>query len=563
MSEPSESPASAGTPFPLRELPYWFRVILGPQRAYFRLAIVYGVAISLLTLAVPLSVQLLIDTVANTALVQPLVVLALVLFGLLLVSGVLSALRTHLMELFGRRIYAHLMAQFSLHAVHARAPFFEERKRDVLFHRYFDIMTLQRNIPELLIGAFAVLFQTVIGFVVVSFYHPLFLAFNLILLILLWLIWRIWGPPAVRTGVDLSEAKYEGAGWLDHLGTARAMYRADHHVARALQRSEALTAHYIEAEKRHFRVPVAETLALLLFYAGASALLLGVGGWLVIESQLSLGQLVAAELIMSAIFVGLSQFDQYLRRFYYVCMAVAEISNLYRIPLERGRGRDLDGLQAPELRFVGVRVATRRREARLELAIPPGARVRARAEDAVLERLFTAVLTGNRAPDQGYVTLGGIDLAECDVRALRRQLRVENRSTIMDCTIAEYLQLAGVEDSSRGEMFEALRRVGMDEVIRELADGLDTRLSPLGLPLSPEELLRTELAAALMAAPRVLILGSVFDALPEDVWPAVHEALAQQPELTFVRFTRREDPAGLDRSLNLAWETGTREASDD
>lgn len=130
---------------------------------------IYGVAFSGLTLAAPIAVQMLIDSIANTALVRPLIVLSVLLFGMLVISGVLSALREYLMELYGRRVHARLMADFSLRAVYAQAPFFENRKREVLFHRYFDIMTLQRNVPELLIGAFAIFLQSIIGFIVVSF----------------------------------------------------------------------------------------------------------------------------------------------------------------------------------------------------------------------------------------------------------------------------------------------------------------------------------------------------------------------------------------------------------
>ena len=54
----------------------------------------------------------------------------------------------------------------------------------------------------------------------------------------------------------------------------------------------------------------------LLMYAVASAALLGIGGVLVVQGELSIGQLVAAELVMSAVFFGLSRFTQYLKLYY-------------------------------------------------------------------------------------------------------------------------------------------------------------------------------------------------------------------------------------------------------
>ncbi|MDY7097150.1 MAG: ABC transporter ATP-binding protein, partial [Pseudomonadota bacterium] len=81
-------------------LPKFFRTffeILRPEGNFYWLALVYGVGISLLSLATPISVQMLINTVANTALTTPLIVLTATLFGLLMLFALLYALRIHLM----------------------------------------------------------------------------------------------------------------------------------------------------------------------------------------------------------------------------------------------------------------------------------------------------------------------------------------------------------------------------------------------------------------------------------------------------------------------------------
>lgn len=104
----------------------FFRIffeILKPESNFYWIAIVYGVGISLLSLATPISVQLLIGTIANTAMPAPLVMLSLTLFGLLLLSSLLYALRIHLMELFARRFYARLVSEISLIAIYAQNPF--------------------------------------------------------------------------------------------------------------------------------------------------------------------------------------------------------------------------------------------------------------------------------------------------------------------------------------------------------------------------------------------------------------------------------------------------------
>jgi putative ABC transport system ATP-binding protein len=138
-----------------------------------------------------------------TALTAPLVVLSLSLFGLLVISSMLYALRVHLMELFARRFYARMVAEISLISVYAQNPFFGDLKASSLFNRYFDVVLVQTALPILFIGGFTVLLQIAVGFVLVSLYHPYFLVFTLGMIALIWAIWLVWGSRALRTGVGL------------------------------------------------------------------------------------------------------------------------------------------------------------------------------------------------------------------------------------------------------------------------------------------------------------------------------------------------------------------------
>ncbi len=97
-----------------REAATWLSEIIGPDAAYIRLGVVYTIAISLLSLATPISVQLLINSVAFTALPAPLWTLSGVLLLLLLVVAGLSALRVYVMALFERRVFARVVRQCPL-----------------------------------------------------------------------------------------------------------------------------------------------------------------------------------------------------------------------------------------------------------------------------------------------------------------------------------------------------------------------------------------------------------------------------------------------------------------
>lgn len=523
----------------LRALAGWIGLVLAPDAGFIRLAVVYGVAISLLSLATPISVQLLINSVANTALPAPLFTLAAILFLLLLIAGILSAFRIHLLALFERRLFARMVAEITLRAVQAQNPFFGDARRGDLFNRYFDVMTVQKSLPSLLIGAFTIALQGVVGLIVTSFYHPFFLAFNVVLVLALAVIWQLWASGGIRSAVAKSHAKHAAAHWLESVGGSNGFYKSSRHLDYAMDRSEAVTAAYVGAHRIHFRYTFAQTLALLLVYAVASAALLALGGWLILQGQLSIGQLVAAELILSGVFYGIAQFGPYLEAFYDLAAGLEELSLFWDIPQENA-GQSNAGPEEGTIRLRGVE----HQGHLFDFEVAGGTQLAVVAAPGV-ERALTLLLKRHEAPTRGMLLIGGRDIAGFDVYRLRADVMVLDRPSFVEMSIRDYLTLAASGDGAH--MADALETVGLDARIGALAQGLDTIVSTSGWPLSVGELMALKLAAALLARPRVLVLSPLFDLLPPERTDA---ALAQlRGHSTVLQFTRR--PQGLHRDGHL------------
>ncbi len=522
--------------------------ILGPERKFYTLALIYGVGISVLSLATPISVQMLINTVAYTALTTPLVVLSLTLLGLLLASGLLNALRIHLMEIFARRFYARLVSEIALRALYAKNPFFADEGRGALFNRYFDIFIVQKTVPGLLIGGFTLILQAVVGFVLVSSYHPLFLVFNLVLVTLLWAVWRIWGQRAVETGVNLSHKKHMTAAWLEGLAASNGFFKTKHHIDYALAQTEAATKGYIDEHRYHFRQHFSQALSFLVIYAVASAALLGLGGWLVIRGQLSLGQLVAAELVLSAVFFGISQLSYYLVNFYDMCAAIEELSLFQDVELvDTNSSSEFAGKDA-SLAFVDVRGEARGVPARLDFKIENGSTVMAAVSSHGLQRLVTELLRRREDPEGGYIALGGVDISELATNRLHQEIILLDRPTVIEMTIRDYLLLSG-EEVSPARALDVLKLVGLDAIVAQLDDGLDTRLASSGWPLSITETMLLRLASAILSRPKVLVLNQLYDLVSEDRLAEAIRYLRADKSDTVIYFTRRRRDLGFDTFL--------------
>lgn len=524
--------------------------LLGPERHFYVLAMVYGVGISLLTLATPISVQMLINTVANTGLATPLIVLSCTLFVLLLASGLLNALRLHLMEIFARRFYTRLVSEIAVRAVFARNPFFNDDGRGPLFNRYFDIIIVQKMIPALFIGGFTLILQAGVGFILVSFYHPLFLAMNAVLIALLWATWLFWGRGAVRSAVELSHKKHEMAAWLESLAASNGFFKSKRHIEHAFNTTDDYTRSYIDAHKSHFRQFFAQTISLLVIYAGASAVLLGLGGWLVIQGQLTLGQLVASELVLSAVFLGLSQLGAYLVYFYDLCAAIEELSLFRDVDLEEPSGKSEFEIEDSSLAFHGVAARARNEDALFEFTIPGGATVMAAAASHGPQRLMIHLLKRTEEPKNGIITLGGADIREAEISILHQKLIVLDRPTVLEMSIRQFLDLS-CRNVRSSRMLEVIRLVGLEERLTRFENGLDTKIAANGWPLSITETMLLKLAAAILSEPRVLVLNQLFDLVEEATMIRVLSSLREDPDLTVIYFTRRRRDIGCDAFLYM------------
>ncbi len=526
----------AGKRIGWREARGWLGEIVGPDTPYLRLAMVYGVAISLLSLATPISVQLLINSVANTALPAPLWTLAGLLLVLLLFVAGLSAMRFWVMALFERRFFARVVAEITERAVHAQNPFFADQNRGDLFNRYFDLVVVQKAVPSLVIGAFTIILQSAVGLVVTTFYHPFFLAFNALLILLVLAIWTIWSRGSIRSAVALSHAKHEAARWLESLGGSNGFYKSSRHLDFAMDRSEAVTATYVDRHERYFRYSFAQTVAFLLLYAFASAALLALGGNLILRGELSIGQLVAAELILSGVFYGVSQLGWYLDTLYDLIASAEELSLLFAIPQEQAAATAGQAPGDGAVRLEAVEVEG----ARFDFALAAGEQLVTLA-DGGAERLLAMVLKRHIVPERGLVTVGGADMATFDMYLLRSAVMVLDRPTIVEVTIREYLSLAAAAGSDPGGMLEVLDAVGLRERVAQFPHGLDTPLAASGYPLAIGEVVALKLASALLVRPRVLMLSQLCDLIPAERLADVLRRLKAAGTTTLLCTGRPED----------------------
>lgn len=490
------------------------RAFLGLDRRALWIVVVYAVVIGGLTLATPVAVQALVNTVAFGSVLQPLVVLTILLSAGLGFSAVLSLLEAYVVEVLQRRAFVRIADDFGRRLPALTHDALDDAYGPELANRFFDVVTIQKSLAVLLLDGLALTLQTAIGMVLLGFYHPLLLAFDVVLIVLLTIV-LMAGRGAVASGLRESSAKYRTAAWLQDISRGRTLFRSAVARRHASDHTEMLCRDYLTARKSHFRILLRQIAGGLGLQIVAIVALLGVGGWLVIARQLTLGQLVAAELVIAAMGAGFVKLGKNLEKLYDLNVGVLKLGKVVDMPLERRGGEALSADAPKSLALHDVTVARGGRilVSAAQLSIEPGECVRLAGPAGSGKSTILDVLAGLRQPKSGSVHIGGLDLRRADLPIVRDRLALVRGSEFVEGTVLENLRLTAAHHATEPEIRKLLELLEVEHDLDRLPRGLETPMMPSGAPLSDTQLRRLALVRALLSEPRILIVDRALDAL--------------------------------------------------
>jgi ABC-type bacteriocin/lantibiotic exporter with double-glycine peptidase domain len=499
------------------------------------------------SLAVPIAAQSLVNTVAFTALLQPIVVLAaLVLVGLF-ATGILRALQYKVVETLQQRFFVRLTHDSVRRLTQADVRAFSEQGAPEMMNRFFDVATVQKTAATLLLDGLSVILQGGVSLVLLAFYHPALLAFDVVLIALITFTLVGLGRGGVATAVKESKAKYATAAWLEEMAGAFRAFKSQESGGFAFARADDLARGYVEARRKHFKVLFRQTIASYALQAFATAALLGLGGSLVINGQLTLGQLVAAELIVTGVLAGVAKFGKYLESYYDLCASLDKVGQLVDLPHERADGIAAVARTEPaHLKLEGVAFSYDDRNQALRdvsFEVAPGGRLAVLGSNASGKSTLVDVLYGLRAPSRGQVLIDGVDVRTVALAHLRRDVALVGKPEIFDGSVLDNLRL-GREPIDGAAVTEALGMVALAEDVADLPDGPLTRLGHAGSRLTSSQAARLAIARGLMAQPRLLIIDETLDGLGTETVVRILRGIASARHATTVLvFTSREEVA--------------------
>ncbi|MFJ7332944.1 ABC transporter ATP-binding protein [Streptomyces sp. NPDC101116] len=528
-----------------------------PHRRRIALFVLLGVGTALLAVATPVLAGWVVDTIVSDGDEGRVVRLALLIALIAVAEAALGILGRRLSATLGEHLILDLRTAVFDHVQRMPVAFFTRTRTGALVSRLNnDVIGAQR--------AFSTTLSGVVGNVVtllLTLAVMLTLSWQITLLALVLL--PVFVIPARRMGSRMARMQREAATLNAAMGTrmTERFSAPGATLVKLFGRPEEESREFAERARRvadiGIRTATAQAAfitALTLVSALALALVYGLGGWFALRGALEPGAVVSLALLLTRLYAPLTALAGARVEVMSALVSferVFEVLDLRPLIEEKADARAVpDGPVAVE--FENVRFGYPAADKVSLASLEEVASLDGRGGDEVLHGLSfraepgrTVALVGSSGAgkstiaqlmprlydtDEGAVRIGGVDVRDLTARSLRQTLgMVTQDGHLFHDTVRANLLLARPE-ATESDLWDALRRARLDELVRSLPDGLDTVVGERGYRLSGGERQRMTIARLLLARQRVVILDEATAHLDNTSEAAVQEALTEALE---------------------------------
>jgi ABC-type bacteriocin/lantibiotic exporter with double-glycine peptidase domain len=495
-----------------------FIAMLSEDRRDIMYLYAYALFYAIVNLSLPLGVQAIIGLIQAGMVSTSWIILSAVVTLGVLVGGVLQILQLSISEILQQRIFTRAAFEFTYRIPRFQNASIRGQYPPELINRFFDTLNVQKGLSKILMDFSASSLQILIGLILLSTYHPFFITFGVALIVVLIAILYYTGPRGLDSSMKESTYKYKIAHWLKEIARTMDTFKRAGHTELPLERTDELVNSYLEHRKRHWRVLIFQYANIVGFKAFVTLGLLIIGGLLVIQNEINVGQFVASEIVIILIINSAEKLILTMEPIYDVLTAVEKMSTVTDIPLEEDQGAMLfdtidtgmgASLELKDLTYTsedGSRAILNN----LNLNIPSGARAVITGPNGSGKSTLLRLLAVQYEPTHGTVSFNGYPSGNLNTADLRYHVGDCFLSEdLFEGTLVENITL-GRPEIELSDVEWAVQGLGLQSFIKSLPKGYETMVGPTARPLSSSLVERILLARAIVVRPRLLLLDDIF-----------------------------------------------------
>ncbi len=478
----------------------------------------YAALSGVFALTLPLSVGAIVQLVQGGLILQPVVILIGYVVVGTMVSGVLQLLQLGVVERIQQRVFARMALEFAFRVPRIRYETAMQEDLPETMNRLFEAVIIQKSLSKFLLDTSTALLTVVAGLILLTFYHPYFTFFGVLLLVVLWSILWISGPRGLETSLMESKYKYRAVHWLEELARAFHAFKFAGRSSLGIQRMDEVLTGYLTYRNKHFKILMQQTISIVVFRTLVVGGFLVLGSQLVIDRQISLGQFVASEIVIVTVLLSVEKIILSMSTIYDILTSAEKAGHVSDLPLD-----DVGGTALPrsprgmsiELRGVSYRYTLTSPPvlSRASLRIAPGERVAITGYEGAGRSTLLKLVAGLLGDYDGTLLFDGVPLRTLDRNVLREQIgQYLSAADLFDGSIIENVSV-GRPGIGEAEVVAALEAVGLTRDIEEMPDGIHSVVAHGGRRLPHGLAIKLLFAQAIAGAPRLMAVDDLFQNL--------------------------------------------------
>ena len=481
----------------------------------------YAIFAGLVNLSLPLGIQAIINLIQGARVSTSWIVLVvLVTLGVAFV-GVLQLMQIRIIENLQQKIFTRSSFEFAYRFPKIKMSELRYYYPPELANRFFDTLTVQKSLSKILIDFPAALLQIVFGLLLLSFYHPFFIIYGLLLLLLIYIVFKFTAQRGLDTSLEESKIKYKVAHWVQEIARSIVSFKLSGKTSHALDKNDMLVEDYLEARENHFKVLVLQFIQMIGFKVLVTAGLLLIGGLLVLEQQMNIGQFVAAEIIILLVISSVEKLILGLETFYDLLTSLEKMGQVVDKKLEPRDGetpfKDNEGLTV-ELEDIVYKVPGLEKKIidHLSLTVRPDTRLLIQGKSGSGRSTLLRMMAGILEPDSGKIYVNNVALQGVKLSQYRSYLGHSLKEEYpFEGTLLDNITF-GNKDIPIEDVYWALEKVSLTQFVKEQPQGLKTILYPEGKKIPDFISRKIVLARSIVTRPKLMILKDPLEQYDEE-----------------------------------------------
>ena len=333
----------------------------------------------------------------------------------------------------------------------------------------------------------------------------------------MYFVFKITVRRGLETSLVESKQKYKVAHWIQEIARSVVSFKLSGNTNLALNKNDELVSDYLDAREDHFRVIKVQYIKMIAFKVIVTSGLLIIGGVLVLNQQMNIGQFVASEIIILLVIASVEKLIVSLETLYDILTSTEKLGEVVDMEIEPQEGKTPDFSEAMhlELNEVGYRVKDRDLPilTDIQISIPQKEVVLIKGASGSGKSSLLRLLAGVNLPTQGSIFVNQDNLKAIQLTHYRLHLGMSLADEApFEGTLRENLTF-GNPTVSATQIREITSIVGLNGFIKSQPLGLDTIIYPEGKRLSSTDTKKILLARAILKQPRVLLLEDPLDDL--------------------------------------------------